>query len=152
MHSEQMDKFFSITPPAAIVDNASLTTATIDTLGFSYCRVLVYYGAMDIASTALKIQESDDSGMSGAADVTGLVYGTSSDIAGSTSALPAATDDNKCFSFEIELKGRKRYLDLVATMGDGTAGSYVTAFALLSRASDVPVSKTERGFANILRV
>ena len=152
MHSEQTDKFFSITPPAAIVDNASLTTATIDTLGFNYCRVFVYYGAMDIASTALKIQESDDSGMSGAADVTGLVYGTSSDIAGSTSALPSATDDNKCFSFEIELKGRKRYLDLVATMGDGTTGSYVTAFALLSRASDVPVTKTERGFANILRV
>jgi hypothetical protein len=152
MHSEQTDKFFSITPPAAIVDNASLTTATIDTLGFNYLRVFVYYGAMDIASTALKIQESDDSGMSGAADVTGLVYGTSSDIAGSTSALPSATDDNKCFAFEIELKGRKRYLDLVATMGDGTTGSYVCAFALLSRASDVPVTKTERGFGNILRV
>lgn len=152
MHSEQADKFFSITPPAAIVDNASLTTATIDTLGFAYCRVLVYLGATDIAMTALKIQESDDSGMSGAADVTGLVYGTSTDIAGSTSALPSATDDNKCFAFEIELKGRKRYLDLVATCGDGAAGTFAIAFALLSRASDVPVTKTERGYGNILRV
>lgn len=152
MHSEQADKFVAITPPGAIVDNASLTTTAIDTLGFSYCRIFAVLGATDIAMTALKVQESDDSGMSGAADVTGLVYGTSTDIAGSTSALPSATDDNKCFVFEIELKGRKRYLDLVATCGDGTAGTYVTAFALLSRASDVGVTKTERGYGNILRV
>lgn len=152
MHAEQTDKFFSITPPGAIVDNASLTTATIDTLGFGYCRVFAILGATDIAMTALKIQESDDSGMSGAADVTGLVYGTSTDIAGSTSALPSATDDNKCFAFEIELKGRKRYLDLVATCGDGAAGTYINVMCLLSRASDVPVTKTERGFGNILRV
>ena len=152
MTPAQHDKFVSVTPPAAIVDNASLTTATIDTLGYAYARVLVYLGATDIAMTALKIQESDDSGMSGAADVTGLVYGTSNDIAGSTSALPSATDDNKCFVFEIDLRGRKRYLDLVATCGDGTAGTYIAAFALLSKASDVPVTKTERGYGNILRV
>ena len=152
MNFAQWDKFVSVTPPAAIVDNASLTTATIDTLGYSYARVFVYIGATDIAMTALKMQESDDSGMSGAADITGLVYGTSTDIAGSTSALPAATDDNKCFVFELDLKGRKRYLDLVATCGDGAAGTYVTAFALLSRAADGPVTKTERGFGNILRV
>lgn len=150
MHTQQHDKFVSITPPAAIVDNASLTTASIDTQGYAYARIFVYLGATDIAMTALKVQESDDD--STYADVTGLVYGTSSDIAGSTSALPTATDDNKCFTFEIDLRGRKRYLDLVATCGDGAAGTYVTAFALLSRASDVPVTKSERNFGNILRV
>jgi hypothetical protein len=152
MNPSQSDKFFSITPPAAIIDNASATTATIDTLGYAFCRILVYYGATDIATVAAKIQESDDSGMSGAADVTGLVFGTSSDIGGSTSSLPSATDDNKCFAFEINLLGRKRYLDLVLTLGDGTAGTYVAAFALLSRASDAPVSASERGYGNILRV
>lgn len=150
MNTAQHDKFVSITPPAAIVDNASLTTASVDTLGYSYARIFLYLGAMDIAMTALKIQESDND--SSYSDVTGLVYGTSTDIAGSTSALPTATDDNKCFVFEIDLRGRKRYLDLVATCGDGAAGTYVTAFALLSRASDGPVTKTERGFGNVLRV
>ena len=83
----QHDKFVSITPPAAIVDNASYTTTAVDTKGYAYLRVFAYLGATDIAMTALKLQESDDSGMSGAADITGLVYGTSSNVAGSTSAL-----------------------------------------------------------------
>jgi len=152
MIAAQSDKFVSVTPPGALVDNASLATSTIDTAGYAYARILVYLGATDIALTALKVQESDDSGMSGAADVTGLVYGTSNGISGSASTLPSATDDNKCFTFEIDLRGRKRYLDLVATFGDGTAGGYAAAFCLLSRASDAPVSASERGFGNILRV
>jgi hypothetical protein len=152
MNAAQHDKFVPITPPGAIVDNASLTTATIDTAGFAYLRVMVVLGATDIAMTALKLQESDNSGMSGAADITGLIYGTSAGIAGTTSALPTADDDDKCFTFEVDLRGRKRYIDLVATVGNGSAGTYITAFALLSRASDCPVSASERGYGNILRV
>lgn len=152
MNNVQSDKFVAVTPPGALVDNASLTTTTIDTLGYSYCRVMVILGATDVAMTALKMQESDDSGMSGAADITGLIYGTSNGISGSASSLPSATDDNKCFAFEIDLRGRKRYLDLVATGGDGSSGAYIMAFALLSRASDAPVSASERGYGNILRV
>ena len=152
MNAAQHDKFVPITPPGTIYDNASLTTATIDTAGYAYLRVLVVLGATDIAMTALKLQESDNSGMSGAADITGLIYGTSAGIAGTTSALPAADDDDKCFAFEVDLRGRKRYIDLVATAGNGAAGTYITAFALLSRASDCPVSALERGYGNILRV
>ena len=90
--------------------------------------------------------------MSGAADITGLIYGTSAGIAGTISALPAADDDDKCFAFEVDLRGRKRYIDLVATAGNGAAGTYITAFALLSRASDCPVGALERNYGNILRV
>lgn len=150
MIAAQSDKWVRVTSPAAIVDNASLTTASIDTAGYSYARIFVFLGATDIAMTALKVQESDDD--STYADVTGLVYGTSTNIANSTSALPSATDDNKCFAFEVDLRGRKRYLDLVATCGDGAAGTYVCAFALLSRAGDAPVTASERGFGDILRV
>jgi hypothetical protein len=143
----------SVTPPAAIVDAGSYTTAAIDTAGYDYCTIIAYLGATDIAMAALKVQESDDSGMSGAADVTGLVVGTSNNIAGSTSALPSATDDNKAMCFEVKCGGdRKRYLDLVATAGDGTAGSYLTVFALLSKGEAVPVTAAERGFDEILRV
>ena len=150
MISAQNTKWVSVTPPAAIVDNASLTTASIDTAGYEYCEIFLYLGAMDIAMTALKVQESDND--STYSDVTGLVYGTSNGISGSASSLPSATDDNKCFKFEVDLRGRKRYLDLVATCGDGAAGTYATAFAILSRASDYPVTASERGFGNILRV
>lgn len=152
MIENQNQKIVVLTPPAAIVDNAAFTTATLDTLGWAYCTIYCVFGAMDIAMAALKVQESNDSGMSGAADVTGLVYGTSA-LADSTttSSLPSATSDNTVFAFDISLNGRKRYLDVSATGGDGSAGTYLTIFAVLSRGKEVPNSASERGLAAVLR-
>ncbi len=147
-----MKKRVNVTSPQAIIDNASATTTTIDTLGHDYAEVCVKFGAMDIAVTAMKMQESDDSGMSGAADITGLVFGTSTNTAGSTSTLPSATADDGFYSFFIDLRGRKRYLDLVLTLGDGAAGTYVTAWAELWRSEAVPCTATARGNAQELMV
>jgi hypothetical protein len=151
MIAAQNTKLVNVTPPAAIIDDASLTTAAIDTKGFDYCTIKVILGATDIAMTALKVQESDASG-SGFADVTGLVFGTSTDIDGNTSALPANDDDNGFFVFDIDLRGRKRYLDVVATVGNGSAGAFVTVIAELSRAAESPTTIAQRGAAGILRV
>lgn len=150
MNAMQQTKVVSITPPAAIVDNASYTSASIDTAGWDYMTVIAYLGATDIAMVALKLQTSDTDGSY--ADLTGAVYGTSTDIGGSTSALPSATDDNKFFAFEVDLRGKKRYFDLVATAGDGTAGTFLTAFAVLSRGESPATTAAGRGFGNILRV
>ena len=144
-------KYLSITPPAAIVDNASLTTAEIDTKGYDHCTIVCYLGATDIAMTALKVTESDASG-SGHADVTGLVYGTSVDIDGATSSLPSANDDNKFFVFDVDLRGRKRYLDVTATVGNGDTGAFVTILAILSQADTAPVTKAGMGVAGFLAV
>lgn len=144
-------KRVGITPPAAIVDNASYATAEVDTLGYDYAKIVVWLGATDIAMTALAVTESDTSG-SGHTNVTGLVYGTSTDIDGNVSTLPSATDDNKFFEFDIDLRGRKRYLDVTATAGDGTTGTFAVIFAELSRAEETPVTATERGAAAVLRV
>lgn len=154
IHSQAV-KVVNVTPPAAILDNASAATTVIDCKGFDYCTIYVSLGATDIAMAALKVQESDT--LSGAdlengADVTGLVYGTSTDIAGSTSALPTAGNDDKVFAFDIDLRARKRYLDLVATAGDGSAGTYVAALAVLWRAEQTPTTAAQRGCQNILRV
>ena len=146
----QITKTVSITPPGAIVDDTSYTTAAVDTKGWEYATIYVYLGATDIAMAALKVQESDDN--SAYSDVTGLVYGTSTNSAGSTSTLPSATDDNKFFAFHVDLKGRKRYLDLVATAGNGAAGTYLTAWAVLSRGKEFPNSATERGLSQELMV
>jgi hypothetical protein len=151
MNALQGTKLLWVTAPAAISDNATLTTAEIDTLGFDYARIVVGIGATDIAMAALKVTESDTSG-SGHADVTGLVWGTSTNTDGSTSALPSATDDNTFQIAEIDLRGRDRYLDVTATTGNGTNGTYVCIWAELSRAKDVPVTATERGCDEILRV
>jgi len=140
-----------LTAPGALVDNASLTVAELDTKGFDYCTIVLLLGATDIACTAAKITESDTSGTSHA-DVTGLVFGTSTNVAGSTSTLPSATDDDKFFEFQIDLRYRKRYLDATITVGDGTAGGYYVVWAELSRAKEPPFTATERGISQILRV
>lgn len=146
MIQSQALKLVGITPPATIVDNASYTTTAVDTVGFAHCKIVIYLGATDIAMAALKVQESDASDMSGAVDISGA------DFSVSPATLPSSTDDNKFVAVDIDLRGRKRYLDLVATAGDGSTGTYLAAFAILSRASETPSTATERGFAQELYV
>lgn len=156
MQSAQHTKLFSVVPPGAIVDNAGYTANVIDTLGYDYCKVVCHIGATDIAMAALKVQESDTKSntttLTSGADVTGLVFGTSTDIAGTTSSLPSSTADNTFVVCEIDCRKRKRYLLLVATAGDGAAGTYMSAHAELSRAEIAPVSASDRGCGQILRV
>lgn len=144
-------KVVLVTPPQAIVDNASWPTTEVDTLGYDHAEFIWLYGASDIAMAALKVQESDTSG-SGFSDVSGGVFGTSTNDAGSTSTLPSATDDNKLFSICLDLTKRKRYLDLVATGGDGTTGAYGSCICILTRAEQSPKTAVLAGFAQRLVV
>ena len=145
------EKIVGITPPAAIVDNAAFTTGAVDTLGFRYAEIYVYFGAMDIAATVCKVRESNSSDMSSPGDVTGCVCGTSTNDSGSTSTLPSATSDNTFIKFEIDLKGRKRYLDCEVTGGDGSAGTYMTAFAILKNPETSCDLAAAKGCAQVLR-
>lgn len=146
-------KIQMVIQPAAIVDNTAFTTAEIDTAGFDYCQIYVAVGATDIAMAVLKVQESNTSG-SGMADISGLDFDGDTAIGGSAAALPSATDDNKVFACDIDLRGRKRYLDLSATAGDGAAGTFAVAWAVLSRGEEGvgPSTPSDRGCENILRV
>lgn len=140
MNILQTIKWVSVTPPAAIIDNAAATTAALDTKGFKKAMFLVYLGALDIAVSAMKLQESDDSGMSGAVDITGA------DFSVSPLTLPTASDDNHLFAIYVDLRGsRKRYLDLSLTLGDGAAGSFVTVLAGLADAEEAPNTAAKRG-------
>lgn len=130
-----------ISQSVAIVDNAAITTATIDTLGFRKARIVVSLGATDIALTAFKLTHSNDSGMSGATDVSGA------DFSVSPLTLPAATDDNKLYAIHVDCRGKKRYYDVSVTMGDGSVGGFVVGWVDLYDAEESPNSVTERGFA-----
>ena len=149
MIPEQNNKYLIVTSPAAIIDNTSPTTNSIDTKGFDYLTVLCSVGATDVAMTALKLGQSDTD--SSYTDVTGLVFGTSTNIDGATSALPTATDDNKIFVFEVDLRGKKRDFDMTATFGNGTAGGYFSAVAILSRAEISPITAAGKGADEVLR-
>lgn len=144
-------KFVQVIAPVAIVDDASWTTLEIDTLGYNYATIIFNLGATDIAMAALKVQESDTSG-SGFADISGADADGGTDIDGVTAALPSATDDGNLIVFQIDLRGRKRYLDLVATAGDGAAGTFGSAVAVLSCGDLAPESVSGAGCETLIRV
>lgn len=148
---QETSKYILITPPAAIYDNTSPGVTEIDCKDWDELEIVVALGASDIAVAACKVTESDTAG-SGHTDVTGLVFGTSTNTDGSTSTLPSATDDNKLFGFHIDLRKRKRYIDMVLTAGDGTSGTFITVWARLSRGKSVPNTAATRGFSQVLRV
>ena len=151
MNALHCAKFQQVIAPVAIVDNASWTTVEIDTLGYNYATIIVNIGATDIAMAALKVQESDTSG-SGFADISGADCDGGTDIDGSTAALPSATDDNNVVVFQVNLRGRKRYLDLVATAGNGAAGTFASAVVVLSDSDVQPESVSDTGAETLIRV
>lgn len=130
-------KYVQAIAPAVIKDAASFTATEIDTLGFDYLTLVFLFGATDIAMAALKVQESDVSG-SGYADIDGADF---------TAALPAADADGKNAGVHINLQNRKRYIKVVATAGDGAAGTYMAALGILSRPHTVPSTAEGRGMA-----
>lgn len=136
-------EFQQVTLAAAIVDNASFPTVVIDTDGVNFVTILVMLGATDIAMTALKLQESDSSG-SGFTDVDGYDFATDG-------TLPTALDDGGIFAFDVDCRGdRKRYLDVVATAGDGTAGTFASIVAIKARKVESPTTAAERGLVSQL--
>ena len=154
MHAAQQGKLVSITPPEAVEEGASWTTAELDTKGYDYVVITAFFGAIDVALTAFKVQQSDTTG-TGFADVTGLIFGTSTNSAGDTSAFPDGDDDDDFFRFTIDLVGMKRFLDVVATIddaGSGETGAYVAIWAELFRAEETPNTAAERGVNQELRV
>ncbi len=144
-------KVVPVVPPAAIVNNASFTTAEVDTLGYRYATIIVNIGATDIAMTALKVQESSTSG-SGFTDVSGATFDGGTDIERNTTTLPSATSDGKCYLLQLELNGRKRYLDLVATAGNGSAGTYLSATCILTKAEHAPTTVAGANAGGIIQV
>lgn len=134
-------KIVLVTPPGAIVDNASLATASIDTKGYDQLDVYVILGATDIAMAALKMTYSDTD--SAYADITNGNFATGTLPTGTAASLPSATADNTVFAWHGTPK--KRYYDVVATGGDGTAGAYIMVIAILSRAKESPNTTAERG-------
>ena len=154
MHAAQQGKLVAITPPGAVTEGGSWTTAELDTKGYDYCQITLFFGAIDVALTALKVRQTDTTG-TGYSDVTGLIFETSTNSAGDTSAFPDGDDDDDFFTFTIDLLGMKRFLDLVATIasaGSGETGAYVAIWAVLTRAEETPNTAAERGVNQELRV
>lgn len=151
MNNMENQKFVSLTPPAAIVDDATLTVAELDTLNFDWCLYVLWLGATDVDVTSALLTEADVSATSHAT-ITGTVFGTATNIDGDTSVVPQDDEDNGFFVWSLDLRNRMRYIDATIVIGDGTAGTFATVFAILGRGDEVPTTMAEMGAVQVIRV
>lgn len=147
MNHAAVTKYVGILDPvsgtgAVTVDNV------VDTLGYNYLTIVVSTGAAGAAVSLLKARESDDSGMSGAADISGTVIGTDADIDGGTSTLHTSSND-EIVVINIDLKGRKRYIDIAMTRGGTTL---VSALGILSKPAEATTTLADRGVLSMVDV
>jgi hypothetical protein len=131
----------SVTKAAASVAANATHSHEIDTAGFKYASIDVIFSPFTAATSAyasvLKVQESDVSG-SNQADVTGLsVTAGAGSTAGNVGAVAR---------FNVDLRGRKRFLTVVTSPGNTVA---VATSARLSKAEQHATTATEAGVNNV---
>jgi hypothetical protein len=138
--------------PQAIVDAddpvgayGDANPVSIDTSGFNKVKVCVAIGATDIAATALAVY-TGDAAASGADDSTDN-WAKISGAEFTGSDLPSATDDNKLFTIYLTRSQMRRYIAVDVTAGDGSAGTFVTAWVDLHDADGSLTTAAERGNA-----
>ena len=123
---------------AAVASDGGSFSHEIDTLGSDYVSIDVVYSAFTATSsayaTSLKIQESDSAG-SGQEDVSGL----------SVTPTAGATTGNHVCRFNVDMRGRKRYLTVVA---NPSKPATVCSVARLAKCEDEPYDATTAGVSN----
>ena len=151
MNPAQEMRLVQITPPQILVNANSWTCAEIDTLGYDYCLIVVQLGVLAADMTALRLTESNNAGQDHVnIDAATLANAKAINIDGDVSALPVAADDDTFQVFELDLRARRRYLQLVATAGAGN--SYLSAFAILTRAKTKPVTMEDHNVDELIRI
>lgn len=151
MNPAQQSKYAVAIAPATIVDDSTATATAVDCKGAAYAEVILQLGATDIAVTALKLQECDTVGGT-YVDITNASFDGKDNTDGTALELPSATDDNQTCVFQVNMLGRKRFLKVVATFGDGTAGGYIAGVARLSKLAYVPDVDTDLANGGVCRV
>ena len=141
MNELQTTKVFNAIAPTAIKDNAAFVSTVIDKAdlhGADYLEFIAALGATDIAMATLKVMESDTL-------TNATTLGGSPVLVKDSTTKPSATDDGKVAVFGIDLrKSRLRYLQLQATAGDGSAGTFLSAIAIARRSLEASSDAADR--------
>lgn len=134
----------SATKAQASVAASATHSFEIDTAGFRYAAIDVVYSPFTATTSAyasvLKLQESDASG-SGQADISGA----------SITAGAGATTGNvgAVARFNVDLRGRKRYITVVTSPGNTVA---VVTSARLAKAESAATDATSANVNNYANV
>lgn len=123
---------------AASVAASATHTHEIDTLGYEACSIDVVFSpftaATSSAASVLKLRQSDSAG-SGQANLSGFVGGTDFTVgAGSTTG-----NIGYVARFNLDLRGKKRYITVDASPGNTVA---VATVARLGRGNQAPTDAT----------
>ena len=113
----------------------------IDTYGADYAIVDVVYSAFTASTSSyasvLKLQQSNTSG-SGQADITGYsITAGAGSTTGSTGAIAR---------FNVDMRGKQRYLTLVTTPGNAAT---VATVAHLGKLEDMPITAAAMGVNDV---
>lgn len=122
--------------PVSVSDNTAQVSQIIDTLGFHGLEFLIATGSIADADAtfAVTIQESDDSGMSGATDV------ASTNLDGTLAAAGFQYDDDN-ETRKIGIKElTKRYVQLTITPSGNTSAALLSCIALLHSPRKAPTT------------
>lgn len=114
------------------------TPVSVDTVGWNEAMVVFGLGATDIAVDEFNVFDSDDD--STYAEIPGL-----SQLTGADGTSPSATEDNSLFPCYIDLKNKKRYLQVAWGFGNGTVGGYGYVLVVLAKPDVAPNTAAERG-------
>lgn len=127
---------------------AQTFTSSIDTLGYDYASIDVVFEAnaatTDAVATALKLGQSDTNAATAFTDITAFVGGGSGGFTIPTTSLTGASN---VVRFNVDMRGKKRYLNVSATP---VAASVVCAVARLGKAEVGPANASEAGVAAVV--
>lgn len=101
---------------AVSVTNGENASGIIDRLGYDFASVAVIMATANVVSnkpSVLKLQESDTTDASNFADIVGARGGTDFTIPNANTAATAVVQN--VYKFDVDCRGRKRYLQAVAT-------------------------------------
>lgn len=125
---------------------AQTFTSSIDTLGYDYASIDVVFeqnaATTDAVATALKLGHGDTTASYD--DLTAFVGGGSGGFTIPTTSLTGASN---VVRFNVDMRGRKRYLNVSATP---IAASVVCAVARLGKAEVGPANASEAGVAAVV--
>lgn len=123
---------------ANVAADGGAFTHEIDTRYADYVSVDLVYSTLTATaaaySTSLKMQESDSSG-TGQTDVPGMTL----------TATAGITTGNHVARFNVDMRGRKRYLTVV---GNPAKPATVTSVARLGKVEDEPYNAATAGVSN----
>lgn len=117
----------------------------LDCINYDYLSLDVMLGTANVVSnkpTVLKLQESDDTVVSNFANISGFVGGTDFTVPNSL------TSANNIYRFDVDLRARKRYLQVVVSPATTQEIAYN---GRLSRAAEAPTTATQVGVALLVR-